>query len=433
MGRKKPSARTPPTTFTAFRSAERFWKDRSTPLDLSLAFDPQNIVWDDAPVDGPRRGVWTSGDGSTEDCWKVSLSDLSETGMGQSRWKGKDKQTDGDYAVVVPRVPGLVVFPSILPEALQRSLVVESLQHARLPNLTSLDKHYDLPEGGLWNAWAAGKGEQVVPRVDGGPPKANSDGTRLKRERVCFEPVTKENWHEVKGRGVSMADEPEERAALESRSQTPDEAVVRDATVAELLPKLRWSNVGWHYDWTSKIYDFDRPFVSIPPTIRLCCRELARKVPWRYVFDDEEVAAEAGEGKKPDWHQWAEHYEPDAGIVNFYQLRDSLTAHIDHSEVDAVRPLVSFSIGHSAIFLVGGRTRDVPPLAVLLRSGDGLIMSGKEGRRVFHGLPRVLSDSLPDYLASDQPEPVHGTDDWRCYGEYLERGARINVNVRSVF
>lgn len=31
------------------------------------------------------------------------------------------------------------------------------------------------------------------------------------------------------------------------------------------------------------------------------------------------------------------------GVINFYQLRDSLTAHVDQSEVDAVRPLVSFS------------------------------------------------------------------------------------------
>lgn len=67
-------------------------------------------------------------------------------------------------------------------------------------------------------------------------------------------------------------------------------------------------------------------------------------------------------------------------------MRDSLTAHIDQSELDAVRPLVSFSIGHSGIFLVGGPTRDTEPLPILLQSGDGLILSGKEGRRVFHGV-----------------------------------------------
>jgi len=37
------------------------------------------------------------------------------------------------------------------------------------------------------------------------------------------------------------------------------------------------------------------------------------------------------------------------------------------------------------------------------------------------------------YLRASQDEAVQGADDWRLYGEYLERGARINVNVRSVF
>lgn len=42
------------------------------------------------------------------------------------------------------------------------------------------------------------------------------------------------------------------------------------------------------------------------------------------------------------------------------------------------------SLGHASVFLVGGTDRDVPPLAIVLRSGDALLMSG-EGRRVFHG------------------------------------------------
>jgi alkylated DNA repair protein alkB family protein 1 len=44
-----------------------------------------------------------------------------------------------------------------------------------------------------------------------------------------------------------------------------------------------------------------------------------------------------------DIDRWSQDYTPDGGVINFYQLKDSLTAHIDQSEVDAVRPLVSFS------------------------------------------------------------------------------------------
>lgn len=43
------------------------------------------------------------------------------------------------------------------------------------------------------------------------------------------------------------------------------------------------------------------------------------------------------------------------------------------------------SLGLSSVFLVGGLTKDIPPLAILLRSGDGLIMSGRQGRRAYHG------------------------------------------------
>ena len=42
-------------------------------------------------------------------------------------------------------------------------------------------------------------------------------------------------------------------------------------------------------------------------------------------------------------------------------------------------------LGNAAIFLIGGRTRDTEPIAILLRSGDVVIMSGPECRRAYHG------------------------------------------------
>ena len=44
-----------------------------------------------------------------------------------------------------------------------------------------------------------------------------------------------------------------------------------------------------------------------------------------------------------------------------------------------------FSLGATAIFLIGGKTRDVQPIPILLRSGDVVIMSGPHCRRVYHG------------------------------------------------
>ena len=93
--------------------------------------------------------------------------------------------------------------------------------------------------------------------------------------------------------------------------------------------------------------------------------------------------------------------EPDAGIINYYQEKDTLMAHVDRSEVCATSPLVSISyarnqrvsistyhdsrLGCAAIFLAGGQTRDTEPVPILLRSGDVLIMSGPACRRVYHG------------------------------------------------
>ena len=48
----------------------------------------------------------------------------------------------------------------------------------------------------------------------------------------------------------------------------------------------------------------------------------------------------------------------------------------DDAEGALEQPLVSVSVGCDAIFLVGGAHRDVPPTAVLLRSGDVVVMAG---------------------------------------------------------
>lgn len=51
------------------------------------------------------------------------------------------------------------------------------------------------------------------------------------------------------------------------------------------------------------------------------------------------------------------------------------------------------------------------------------------------GLPRVIADSLPAHLAPEveREEGEEKEGEWRLFGEYLQAGARINVNVRAVF
>lgn len=107
---------------TPFRTAERYWKSRDrTSLDYSSrAFHAGAIEWDHATSrkDGKVRGVWRCSaegneSGQTLECWRVELSELDGLllGLGQSRWKGKERATNAvtseqDYAIVVPAIPG---------------------------------------------------------------------------------------------------------------------------------------------------------------------------------------------------------------------------------------------------------------------------------------------------------------------------------------
>ncbi len=63
--------------------------------------------------------------------------------------------------------------------------------------------------------------------------------------------------------------------------------------------------------------------------------------------------------------------------------------HLDDGEPDQEHPILSFSLGLSCIFLIGGESKDQKPLAIRLDSGDLVIMAGRS-RRCNHGVPKVL-------------------------------------------
>lgn len=111
----------------------------------------------------------------------------------------------------------------------------------------------------------------------------------------------------------------------------------------------------------------------------------------------------------------------EAAIVNYYHLNSTLCAHTDHSEYDALtKPLLSFSFGNAAVFLIGGPTKgDYPPSPLLLRSGDILLMTGSS-RLCFHAVPRILAD----------PQFHENAEEISC--SYIH-DKRININVRQVY
>jgi alkylated DNA repair protein alkB family protein 1 len=136
-------------------------------------------------------------------------------------------------------------------------------------------------------------------------------------------------------------------------------------------------------------------------------------------------------------------YRPEAGIVNYYHLNSTLSAHQDYSEKNMNAPLISVSLGNSAIFLVGGQSRAVKPTALYLSSGDVVVMSG-QARLAFHGVPKItkepLLQSVFDYdersgsLTGDEFKSSGfyvGDEEWAEYYDYIKLN-RINLNIRQV-
>lgn len=75
---------------------------------------------------------------------------------------------------------------------------------------------------------------------------------------------------------------------------------------------------------------------------------------------------------------------------------------------------------------MGTLDREDEPAPILLESGDIVILSGTS-RRAFHGVPRILERTCPDYLTQSESSPA-----FKPYAEFIQ-SARININIRQVF
>jgi alkylated DNA repair protein alkB homolog 1 len=173
------------------------------------------------------------------------------------------------------------------------------------------------------------------------------------------------------------------------------------------IRKIRWITLGYQYNWTTKEYNFDEKDsnATFPEDLAIWTRDAVKQL------------------------GFTQEYRPEAGIVNFYQLDDTLTGHVDRSEKNMDAPLVSLSIGLSAIFLLGGLNRDDEPVrAILVRSGDLSILSGPT-RLCFHGVPKILPEPpLIDFKIENNLRDDENLE--KCLD--LMKNCRININVRQV-
>jgi alkylated DNA repair protein (DNA oxidative demethylase) len=93
---------------------------------------------------------------------------------------------------------------------------------------------------------------------------------------------------------------------------------------------------------------------------------------------------------------WAELADPlvpaDACLVNLYRGGARMGLHRDEDEADFRFPVLSVSLGDTAVFRIGGRDRRDPTRSVRLTSGDVCLLAG-DARLAYHGVDRVLAGS----------------------------------------
>ena len=102
-------------------------------------------------------------------------------------------------------------------------------------------------------------------------------------------------------------------------------------------------------------------------------------------------------------------HPPEACLMNFYKEGARMGLHQDADEEDFAAPVISISLGDTAIFRIGGPARGGKTATIKLSSGDVLVMGGPS-RLCYHGIDRVLT----------------GTS------TLLKDGGRINLTLRRV-
>ncbi|GAB0132259.1 hypothetical protein EsDP_00000700 [Epichloe bromicola] len=269
-----------------------------------------------------------------------------------------------------PLLPGLLIVPDLVPPAIQKTLLSRML-HRDLSNpkhQTNMHLHYTLP------CPATNDDTPTPPSFFALPPE--SPASFIPKDAAVHRPLT------------------------------PRQVLTR---------RLHWVTLGGQYDWTNRVYP------DLPETPRF----------------------------PVDLSQFLERLFPEtlaqAAIVNLYSPGDTMMMHRDVSE-ETDKGLVSLSFGCDCLFMIapGG----IPPcreehsgaesargiqegeqkryLLLRLRSGDAIYMT-QESRYAWHGVPKVIKGTCPEYLENWPSEDGKYTK-W----EGWMKNKRINLNVRQM-
>ncbi len=110
------------------------------------------------------------------------------------------------------------------------------------------------------------------------------------------------------------------------------------------------------------------------------------------------------------WANLSEYpHPPEACLINYYEGKARMGRHQDRDEEDFDAPVVSLSLGDTALFRIGGTSRKDPTRSFRLASGDAMVLDGPD-RLAFHGVDRIVAES----------------------SDLLPGGGRFNLTIRRV-
>lgn len=103
-----------------------------------------------------------------------------------------------------------------------------------------------------------------------------------------------------------------------------------------------------------------------------------------------------------------ENFNPENCLINKYQDQQKdgqikpsrLGLHRDKSENNLHAPIISISLGLSAVFLIGGLEKTDQVSEIIIKSGDLVILGGglKGARNAFHGVKCIIPQTSPSFL-----------------------------------
>jgi alkylated DNA repair protein (DNA oxidative demethylase) len=170
-------------------------------------------------------------------------------------------------------------------------------------------------------------------------------------------------------RGFALADEVALLAAVESVvAKAPFRHMVTPGGFEMSVAMSNCGAFGWVTDRTGYRYDALDPLTGQPwPSMPDVFAKLAATAAAQADYND---------------------FNPDACLINRYESGARMSLHLDKNERDFSQPIVSVSLGVSAMFLFGGFKRADKPVRVPLNHGDVVIWGGPDRMR-YHGILSV--------------------------------------------